>query len=333
MIDRVLGWLERLPGTAIPWLAVLTIGLAVVANLPAWIAGARAVGTFELMFLAPILALGFFIGLIDVLDRIARGAFDEFKPALGVGEDEAARLRAQLTSTPDRVGLPATALLMVLISLGYVLDPAGQSGMVGMIAVDMSVMTVLWLPVTALVGLVVVRTIRQLRFVGRLHAMAGRVDLLDPGPVNAFSKLTAATAIGILAAGLLFALPESGQTSLVAIEVVAAVAFTALAIASFVLPLRGMHGRLAAEKARLVTDVNVRLKAVLARLHLAVDQDDLSRADGFQKAQAALFAERDLYLRLSTWPWSQGTFRGFASAVILPVLLGVVLRVLSRFVE
>jgi hypothetical protein len=83
----------------------------------------------------------------------------------------------------------------------------------------------------------------------------------------------------------------------------------------------------------LISGANARLKTVQARLHQAVDTDDLSRADGLQKSQAALLAERDLYLHLSTWPWSQGTFRGLASAVVLPVLLGVALRVIGRFVE
>jgi hypothetical protein len=61
-----------------------------------------------------------------------------------------------------------------------------------------------------------------------------------------------------------------------------------------------------------------------------VDADDLSRADDLQKTQTALLAERDLYLRLSTWPWSTGTFRGFLSAVMLPIFIGVVLRLVSN---
>jgi hypothetical protein len=43
-------------------------------------------------------------------------------------------------------------------------------------------------------------------------------------------------------------------------------------------------------------------------------------------------AERDLYLHISTWPWSPGTFRALASAVMLPIFIGVVLRILSRVI-
>ncbi len=333
MINRALGWLERLPGTVVPWMVALAIVLTVAANLPAWLTGARVVGAIEPAFVAPAVALAYFVALIDTLGRIGRSAFDQFRPSLGVGDAEAARLRSELTSVPDRVGFPAIAVTVVVITLGYSLDPAAATANVGLTTIDVSLVTLLWMPITAFVALVAVRTIRQLRLVGRLHAMADQVDLLDLGPTHAFSRLTAATAFGILVVGILFAVPESGATSIVAIEIVGALVFTVLAIASFILPLRGMHGRLAVEKERRVTDVNTRLKIVLARLHQAVDSDGLSRADALQKAQGALLAERDLYLRLSTWPWSQGTFRGFVSAVVLPVLLGVTLRLLGRVVE
>jgi hypothetical protein len=333
MINRALQALERLPGTAVPWIVGLGAVLLVATNLPAWIGATRRFGVLEPALIPPVVALGYFLVLVDVLGRVAHSAFDAFRPALGVGEAEAARLRAEMTAVPDRIGLPMMALFMVVITLGYTLDPAASGATAGLGPVDLLMATVLWLPVTAMVALVTIRTIRQLRLVGRLHAMATQVDLLDPGPIHAFSRLTAATAFGILGIAILFAVPEGGETSIAAIEIVGALGFSVLAVVSFVLPLRGMHGRLASEKQWLVSDVNARLKAVLGRVHEAVDSDDLSRADALQKAQTALLTERDLYLRLSTWPWSQGTFRGFVSAVLLPVLLGVVLRFVGRFVE
>ena len=332
MIDQVIGRLERLPGTAVPWVIALGVAVAAGANLPAWLAGDRPVGTFVPHFVLPAFALAYFLGIIDVLDRIARSSFEEFRPALGVSDHERETLRAELTSIPDGAGFLAMLIFGAGLWAGFALDPANAPSLAGLGPTDRYVIIRLWVPVTVLAGLVAVHTVRQLRLVVRLHEMAAHVDPLDPGPNNAFSKLTAATAGAILVIAILFAFPESGQTSLLAIEIAGAIGFTALALASFVLPLRGMHGRLASEKDRLIAHANNRLRAVQARLHQSVDSDDLSRADEIQKTQAALLAERDLYIRLSTWPWSQGTFRGFASAVILPIALGVVLRILGRFV-
>ena len=78
--------------------------------------------------------------------------------------------------------------------------------------------------------------------------------------------------------------------------------------------------------------MNTRLQHVIARIHRMVDADDLGSADELQKAETALLAERDLYLHLSTWPWSTGTFRGILSAVMLPIFIGVVLRLLTRVI-
>lgn len=96
--------------------------------------------------------------------------------------------------------------------------------------------------------------------------------------------------------------------------------------------VRGMHGRLAAEKSRLLNNANSRLQLVIDRIHRMVDSDDLARADELQKTEAALLAERDLDLHLSTWPWSTATFRGLLSAVMLPIFIGVVIRLLTRVI-
>jgi hypothetical protein len=192
------------------------------------------------------------------------------------------------------------------------------------------VLAAVWFVTNAALALLVVHTLRQLRQVGRLQAMVERVNLFDPGPINAFSRLTAATAGGILAIGVAFAVVDSSDPSSVGIAVEAVIAM--IAIAFFVLPLRGMHGRLAAEKSRLLANANSRLQLVIDRIHRMVDADDLARADELQKTEAALLAERDLYLHLSTWPWSVGVFRGLVTAVMLPIFIGIVLRLMTRVI-
>jgi hypothetical protein len=105
-----------------------------------------------------------------------------------------------------------------------------------------------------------------------------------------------------------------------------------LAVASFILPLRVMHGGLVQSKLQLLDEMQDRLKQTLARIHATVVADDLSRADELNKTLTSLLAERDVLLHLPTWPWSTGTFRGFASAVLLPIVIWLVIRVLERVV-
>jgi hypothetical protein len=78
------------------------------------------------------------------------------------------------------------------------------------------------------------------------------------------------------------------------------VAMVPTAIACFVLPLRGMHRRLAAEKDRALAEVASRFEAVFTRLHERVDQDFLTDADKLNLQIASLSAEREALVGVST---------------------------------
>jgi hypothetical protein len=324
IVDRAVTGLEGLPGPAALWIVAAAAVLALVGHLASWVSGETPVGEPRLELLFPMPFLAFFLTLIVVLDSVARSAFDEFRASLDETEETIRRLRADLTSIPD---VPAA----IAIAVAIVINNAGNSGEGGGFTeppLTGIILIIFWTITVSALGLLLLHTLRQLRQVRRLLARVARVDLLDPGPINAFSRLTAATAGGILSIGVLFAVVDAGDPSSYGIGV--EILFAVIATAFFVLPVRGIHDRLAAEKARLLGDANARLRVTLDRIHAMVDADDLGRADELHKTQSALIAERDLYLRLSTWPWSAGTFRGFASAVMLPIFIGVVLRLLSN---
>ena len=50
------------------------------------------------------------------------------------------------------------------------------------------------------------------------------------------------------------------------------------------------------------------------------------------KTLASVMSEHDVLARLSTWPWTAGTFRGVASAVLLPIAIFVVTRVIDKLI-
>jgi hypothetical protein len=113
-------------------------------------------------------------------------------------------------------------------------------------------------------------------------------------------------------------------------QVAQEIALLVLAAALFVLPLIGLHNRLAVEKTRLMTASQERVKAVLGRIHEAVDGGDLDRSAQLKDALGMVTAERDLLARLPTWPWSTSTFRGVASALLLPIAIFLVTRLIDR---
>jgi len=332
LVDRLILFIDNLPGPTILWLIALFFAWEITLNGVLWLFGAVPFGVIdqEVSF-APTLGV-YAIGLVIALDHIARSAVAQFQPALGdaPGGDH---LTAELTHLPDKLALLTVVVTVVAVTVGYVLDPTSGPRLLARSLLSIAAAFVgYWLSVACL-AILILHTVRQLWLVSRLHAVATMIDLFNPVPINALARLTAATAVGIVLAAIPFTvqLPEfSGQGSFFGL--ITGILLLLLAVASFALPLRGMHDRMVLEKRRLMAGSSSRLKVTVQRVHDTVDTDDITRADGLQKTLTSLLSERDVVSKLPTWPWSPGTFRGFASAVLLPIVIWVVLRLLERFV-
>jgi hypothetical protein len=88
----------------------------------------------------------------------------------------------------------------------------------------------------------------------------------------------------------------------------------------------------AVEKTRLLGAVNARVKATLDQQHHAVDTEDHASLGNLQQQMATLVSQRELIDALPTWPWSQGTMRGIASALALPIAIFIITRMLEKVV-
>lgn len=325
-VDRFLALIDRLPGPAAVWYLAIGVTLAIVGHLMVWASTNRPLGVIHHDVAVPAFIFAWFAWLTHTLNRVSRATFNEFAPALGDSDSEA-RYRDELTTIPDRFALLSVIGALVIVSFAYYVgvrplrEPAPPEIEI--------VSAPLWGLTAGALGIVVLHTVRQLRIVSRLSEIARSVDIFKPGPLNAFAKLTAVSAIGLIAFVVVFMLYTPDQPFA---YVVQEAMLLLVAAGSFVLPLRVMHNRLVAEKSRLMEASQDRLKKVLARLHQAVDDDDLSRAEQLRQTLAAVLAERDVLSRLHTWPWSAGTFRGFASVLLLPIALILFTQVIDRII-
>lgn len=324
--DRLIELPSRLPGPAVMWFVLLFAAIVVFGHLAVWLTGDRPVGQVEVAAVGGAFALVYALTFLYVNKHVSRSAFRDFAPALEVGDH--AQLASKLTNIPDRYAVTAAGVMLALAVVASLTDPVRTSTPIAAPVVAWA----LWQAAAGAVGISVLVTLRQLRWVSRLHAMAIRVDIFDPRAINSLSRLTATSAIGILVISGLIAPAVTENPDATWLALAPVVTLILIATASFVLPLRGMHERLNAEKGRLLGDCNELLKLVVARIHRTVDTDDLERADQLQKTLASLLAERDVLARLPTWPWSPGTFRGFATAALLPIALWLMIRVLERVV-
>ncbi|MEO8468207.1 MAG: hypothetical protein ABI573_00915 [Chloroflexota bacterium] len=326
LIDRV----ERLPGPAWAAYVVVIVPTLLYLEVGDWISGGR-IGELKPDRVVWALALVGSTWLIHHLDSVARGAFDDFGPMLGLAAEERGRLEYELTVIPRTPALVILGLAAVRTAEAFAFQPESE-GLTGLTPGALALRFPFETLLTALVLILIYHTVRQLRLVGRIHAQSKRINLFRPAPLYAFSRLTSETAIGLALLVIPFG---SGLTSAsTALDFVTLSSISGLiigvAVLAFFLPLLGMHGRMSTEKHRLQDEVGQRVEVLVERLHGSVDRDDLTGADGQNKALGSLIAERELVNRLSTWPWQAGTAGAVASAVLLPIVLFLLTRFLDR---
>jgi hypothetical protein len=331
-LDWFIDWLEALPGPGVvAWLGLMAISI-VVSNAQNWLSGLLPVGELNATqtFWGVFTALG--VWVCGPLSTVAGRALTQFAPAISPGVMDLERARYELTTMPAR---PALVILVVSLPFTlayYVADPA-VAQIAGLTPAALALRGLFEGIFTAITFCLIVQAVRQLVRVRRLHAAADRIDLFHQAPLHAFSQLTAQTGmvlIGLVAFG--FAANPAVFEGSVAIWMPYLVGFPLAGILVFIVPLLGMHGRLAQAKADLQGRAEERLKSVLTQLNRDVDALDLARADGLQKTLASVLQQREVLGKLSTWPWSTGTLRAFASAIALPLLLFMMQRMLSYLV-
>ena len=177
--------------------------------------------------------------------------------------------------------------------------------------------------------------VHQLRLVTRIHRDLVIVDLFALQPLYAFASLTAWTGmvlIGVTVYGLVSIQVVLGvDIRLFSVaDLLTVGSLFGVAVACFGVPLLGLHGRIVEAKQRELARAIVALKRAVQTLDERLahpDGADLTQArSGVDGAILALGAIR----AISTWPWRPETFRGFASALGLPIVLWIIQGLLFR---
>jgi hypothetical protein len=176
-------------------------------------------------------------------------------------------------------------------------------------------------------------TVRQLRTISQIQRQIPRIDIFQLDPLHAFSGVTARN--GLILLGLAYVGAATDPTTFV-LDNPALIVFLVLsilvAIAAFVLPLHGMHQRILSEKELLTAEANHDLQLVLTEIGRRARAGDLRDADALNKQLDSLVTRRDVIARVPTWPWDPTTLRGFVTAVLLPIVLWLVYRLLERLI-
>ncbi len=329
--DRLLDFIERLPGPTWVYLVALLVIPFAYLQVVLWWNGTLPFPSIDIprAFFIPLTpyVLGFWL----YIRHVARNQLAKFRPVLDVTDAEYAELEYILMNMPARLTLMVTSIAILGDVIFYLVLPQEIVQRYGT-NVFAVLAQLIWIqfPALLLAGIGIFRALYLLRQVSRVHRRARQINLYQASSLYAFSSLTAQIAIGLIAP--VYYLFASQQTLVMTnAPLLGAMLFAIVtAVACFLLPLREMHNRIVHEKARLLRAVNQRFEQLTARVHQAMDANEFQPMDNWNKALTNLVIERDTLDKIPTWPWERGTLTGFLTALILPIVLWLVTRILER---
>lgn len=330
-IDRLIAWIDHLPGSAWLFYALFSLAAALLMNSIFWINGSQPLGSFDPLNTIFAFFLVYWIALYQYLTLVGSRSLRTFRPLLSVDDSEFAQIDYKLATLPRGLGRLAIPLGFGFAAMTILSDP-GTYG-------DLGPQTYLpYISDIVLTGFlsatffgVIIRSIRQLRMVSKLHARATNIDLLELSPAHAFSNLTARTGIGLIF--LLIFGPIADPGGIDSLDVISYIGIALLSIALFVLPVMGIRDQIETKRDRVLGETSDLLRIASDHLHNKIRSNDYESMSGANHAIGALIRERDLLEKVSTWPWDPRTIRGFASALLLPILLWLVTQLLERLLS
>ena len=175
-------------------------------------------------------------------------------------------------------------------------------------------------------------TFRQLRLVNTITSNYVRISLLNLGPVQAFSKLTASTAVGLVVGmyGWMLINPDLLADP---ISVGFMGAFSALAVAVFVWPLYGAHRLIEMEKQSALREIDLSFEAVFSRFNDAFGGDDYGAIERLNGMITSLEIQQRRIAAIPTWPWRPETARWALTAIAVPLILTILQLLAVRVLD
>jgi hypothetical protein len=276
----------------------------------------------------------YFLALTHWLDRVAGRALAAFRPALTGDEATYAGLRYRLTTLPAGPALLASLLVAGAGGVLHLVTPPERASALQLHTSPAATVvdTGIWLFFCGVAGLFGYHTLHQLRLINRIYTTGTQINLFDQHPLYAFSGLTARTAVGLVPAmyGLGATLPAGGGSAATLLVALGFVSTLGLAVATFAWPLWGVHQLLAHEKARRLSAVQQRMEVALGELQHRVDTGELPGVSDLKNALDGLVTGQAALEKIPTWPWPPGTLRNLGAALLLPIVLWLITRLLER---
>lgn len=322
-VDRFNQWVQRLPVRA--WLFFLLFGIVLIAVqiLFLWLDGGLQFTELLPVMLFNAAFTPFLLALVYFLDLQAVTALNSMKPALLMSELEIDRTQYLLANMPARATWMAglTSLLIVILMERLWIMPARYAALEQLHFFNL-VFQIIDKSSAFLFGVLIYHTIRQLRLVNTILMNHTRINLFQLKPLQAFSKLTASTALGLVVGVYAWILINPELLKDAVILGLAGLA-TLTAVAVFAWPMLGVHRLMETQKDSMLQALDQNFEAAFSKFNQGLQEDDYALMEKLNGTIASLEIQRKRLSAIPTWPWRSETARFVLTAIALPLLLTV----------
>ena len=330
-VDVLSDWISRLPGNRSFYYILLGLIILMVQTVFYWYEDPSQVINFLPAHLFLSGAISFILAIIPAFDRKILSALKKYLPISTLTEEEQQDLEYQLTNLPAIKTILASVLLLGVFLL---LEQVGQ-GPYRIEALEGFLISTVVLRVVYIIcwwcfGALLFHTIRQLSLINQIYTKHTRINLFRMKPLYGFSDLTALTAgsLIILPYGFLLINQEVSLSDPIVLGLY--IAFTGIALFTFLLPQLGIHRLQQDEKDRLLDEAYQRYDSLVADLHGVMDEKDYSDLSTINTAIGMVEKEISTIKGISTWPWQPETVRWLFTALILPLLMWLLQFLLGK---
>lgn len=329
-IDRFNQWVKRLPVRV--WIFYIVFGFILVGIqlLFLWLEAGPQGRELLPVIIFNGLFTPFLLALVHFLDSQAVIALNSVRPALDTTESEFEQFQYMLSNMPSRAMMIAglTVLVMVILMEQLWIEPIRYAALE-----RLPIFTIVYQIVDKssafLFGVLIYHTIRQLRLVNTINMNYIRVNLFNLRPLQAFSRLTAATAVGLVIGvyGWVLINPEL-LTDPVILGFAGFISITALAV--FVWPLYGIHRLMVTEKEKLLRALDQDFEAVFVKFNQGLREDDYAAIERLNGTITSLEIQYKRIAAIPTWPWRSETAQFALTAIALPLVLAILRFLVER---
>lgn len=333
VIDRFNSWVDSLAMRNWIFFVGLAAILILLQLLPLWLQGGPQVTELLPVVVFNGLYSPFLLGLVYLLDTQAMAALQTMRSILDMSKPAFEETRYTLSNMPSWPTLLAGLIMlaMVVIMEQFWVTPVRYAS-IERLTIFSAVFQIIDKSSACLFGVFVYHTIRQLHLVNTINRRHVRISLYDQRPLQAFSKLTASTAIGLVVGVYVWLVinPDLLGDPLIFAFVGAS---TILAVAVFALPLYGIHRRMEEEKEKLLYAQDLKFEAIFAEFDEAFrsgNDEVLNRLNG---TIASLEIQQNGIKAIPTWPWKPETAQFTLTAITLPLVLAILQFLVERALD